>query len=144
MKLEDQKLLMKDLCARLPYGVKFKHKDWDVPLELTRIYKSVKHGTFIINERIFEDDLNDFKPYLRSMSSMTKEERKDFIECAGYEVEESQNGRHYDYYLKDFCGTEDAPCANADAIDWLNENMFDYRGLIEKGLALAAPKGMYK
>ena len=80
------------------------------------------------------------KPYLRPMSSMTEEERKDFIECAGYEVEESENGRHYDYYLKDFCGTEDAPCVNADAIDWLNVNHFDYRGLIEKSLAIEVTK----
>lgn len=51
-------------------------------------------------------------------------------------MEESENGRHYDYYLKDFCGTEDAPWANAEAIDWLNAHHFDYRGLIEKGLAI--------
>ena len=31
-----------------------------------------------------------------------------------------------------------------NAIDWLNAHHFDYRGLIEKGLALEAPKGMYK
>jgi hypothetical protein len=28
-------------------------------------------------------------------------------------------------------------------IDWLNAHHFDYRGLIEKGLAIEAPEGMY-
>ena len=44
--------------------------------------------------------LKDLKPYLRPMSSMTDEERKEFIRVSGYEVEESVNGRHYEYYLK--------------------------------------------
>jgi hypothetical protein len=82
-------------------------------------------------------------PYLRPMSSMTEEEKKEFIEYAGYETEESVNGRHYEYYLKDFCGTPDNPSVNADGVDWLNKNMFDHRGLIPKGLALEAKDGMY-
>ena len=35
-------------------------------------------------------------------------------------------------------------CDNYKSIDWLNEHYFDYRGLIGKGLALEAPKGMYE
>jgi hypothetical protein len=31
-----------------------------------------------------------------------------------------------------------------ETFDWLNAHHFDYRGLIEKGLALEAPEGMYK
>ena len=85
----------------------------------------------------------DFKPYLRPMSSMTEEEKKEYIEYAGYEIEESVNGRHYEYYLKDFCGTPDNPSVNADGVDWLNKKMFDYRGLIPKGIALKAKEGMY-
>lgn len=53
-----------------------------------------------------------------------------------HEIEESVNGRHYEYYLKDFCGTPDNPSVNADGVDWLNRKMFDYRGLIPKGLAI--------
>lgn len=74
------------------------------------------------------------------MSSMTEEEKSEFINCAGYEVEESVNGRHYEYYLKDFVGTQEEPIANVDDIDWLNSHHFDYRGLIEKGLAIEVTK----
>ena len=75
------------------------------------------------------DDVEDlikgrtFKPYLRPMSSMTEEERKIYMEI----------GSH-------LCGEIVAKTM----IDWLNKNYFDYRGLIEKGLALEAPEGMYK
>ena len=61
-------------------------------------------------------------PYLRPMSSMTEEER-----------------RTYDNLACDFDGI-----SMAASIDWLNENMFDYRGLIPMGLALEAPEDMYK
>lgn len=134
MTQEDKQLLLKDLCARLPYRTKI---------------HIIGEGGEEIDADLTTSTIDYFmswtvQPYLRPMSSMTEEERKNFIKCAGYEVEESENGRHYDYYLKDFCGTEDAPCANADAIDWLNEHHFDYRGLINKGLALEAPEGMYE
>jgi hypothetical protein len=132
MTQEEKQLLLKDLCGRLPYGVKFQGEDSNV------------YTLDAANYFVFQVEDVVFKPYLRPMSSMTEEERKNFIKCAGYEVEESENGRHYDYYLKDFCGTEDAPCANADAIDWLNAHHFDYRNLIKLGLALEAPEGMYK
>ena len=46
--------------------------------------------------------------------------------------------RTYDELACDFDGI-----SMSNSIDWLNENMFDYRGLIEKGLALEAPEGMY-
>lgn len=148
MKPEDKELLIRDLCARLPYGVKFKHKDWDVPLELTRIYKSVKYGTFIINERIFEDDFDTLKPYLRPMSSMTEEERKQLSEYIF-----SEKGRRYFTIQSNgilysgidnlcFIGLGDDTIDRL--IDWLNAHHFDYRNLIERGLALEAPKDMYK
>ena len=60
-------------------------------------------------------------------------------------IEESINGRHYEYYLKDACvGTLDSPTCNYDAIDWLNAHHFDYRGLIGMGLAVEASEGMYQ
>ena len=61
------------------------------------------------------------KPYLRPMSSMTKEELKEFQK------------------LRDIIPLDWLPFAH----DWLLAHHFDYRGLIEKGLALEAPKGMY-
>ena len=139
MEKENKELLLKDLCARLPYGVICNTPEGDG--HLCSIIQTIFGTEYGINIKATERDyFNDkevcIKPYLRPMSSMTEEEKKEYIEYAGYEIEESVNGRHYEYYLKDFVGTQEEPIANVDAIDWLNAHHFDYRGLIEKGLAI--------
>ena len=68
------------------------------------------------------------RPYLRPMSSMTKEEIKDFFTVRRFEYD--ADDKLISKYGND--------------TDWLNAHHFDYRGLIEKGLALEAPEGMYK
>lgn len=148
MTQEEKDLVIKDLCARLPYGVIIQVNDglrgiYDrrlVQVFLDRVSCSVNVCN-PLKECICIDSV---KPYLRPLSSMTEEEREEYIGYAGYEIEESVNGRHYEYYLKDFCGTPDNPSVNADSVDWLNREMFDYRELIPKGLALEAPEGMYE
>lgn len=135
MNAEDKDLLLKDLCGRLPYGVKIKEEYGDY-IDVNIHNANIEH---LIDRVVSGLD----KLVLRPMYSMTEEEKKEFIEYAGYEIEESLNGRHYEYYLKDFCGTPNNPSGNADSVDWLNKNMFDYRGLIPKGLADEAPDGMY-
>ena len=151
MKEKEYDLLMKDLCGRLPYGVKANVSGWDeekqeevnIPLRVYSIdtdgYLRFENNDYGVNYYGIEY----CALFLRPLSSMTEEEKKEYIEYAGYEIEESVNGRHYENYLKDFCGTPDNPSVNADSVDWLNKNMFDYRGLIPKGLALEAPEGMY-
>ena len=122
MKQEEKDLLLRDLCARLPYNVQGVtsdgvvspqivkgEADWDFITSLN--YRIVKHG---------------WKPYLRPMSSMTEEEEKE----------------EFQEYI--FDSNEIGEIVTLEASDWLNKNMFDYRGLIEKGLALEAPEGMYK
>lgn len=136
MEPEDKELLFKDLSARLPYHVwcKVWLKDGTTeegPLDLEHNYGNVLQDAFFYHE------IKEIKPYLRPMSSMTEEEKKEYIEYAGYEIEESVNGRHYEYYLKDFCGTPDEPSVNTNGVDWLNKKMFDFRGLIPKDLALS-------
>lgn len=69
--------------------------------------------------------VDQVKLYLRPMSSMTEEEKKSYYKTLVYTPE----GR---------------PCMFEKSFDWLDANHFDYRGLIEKGLALEAPEGMYK
>lgn len=69
--------------------------------------------------------IEDFKPYLRPMSSMTKEEMKEY----------------YDGYYTDAINLFTIP--NPQKTDWLNAHYFDYRGLIPMGLALEAPEGIY-
>ena len=105
MKQEDKELLLKDLCARLPYRVKV---------------KSSRRRSLVT---LSLDVMTDFhlgcsvKPYLRPLSSMTEEEWDDY-----HKVGEMPH----------------------NIIDWFNKRHFDYRHLIEKGLALEAPDGMYK
>ena len=125
MTQEEKKLLLKDICARLPYSLMYRY---------TRNAKYAENCNF----DDFDSDLHSImdyilgeaeyiKPYLRPMSSMTEEERKEY-----------------------FLTWEEEPLERRVRIpsistnDWLNEHHFDYRGLIEKGLALEAPKDMYK
>jgi len=69
------------------------------------------------------------KPYLRPMSSMTEEESREYNSFSLGE----------DWVSNPYMGV---PAFHV--LDWLNSRHFDYRGLIEKGLALEAPNGMYK
>lgn len=119
MTQEDKELLIKDLCARLLYGVK------------GIITYDESNTTFIVegldNDVLHLSDAEecnavDFKPYLRPMSSMTEEERKEYK------------------HLVAFSGS---PNGAANFVDWLNSHRFDYRGLIGRGLALEAPDSIY-
>jgi hypothetical protein len=74
------------------------------------------------------------KPYLRSMSSMTEDEKKEYRKTQITKWIKSVDCTNGGYYVhRDTLKT----------FDWLNKHHFDYRGLIEKGLALEAPEGMY-
>ena len=133
MTQEEKDLLLKDLCARLPYGVKIYIPGYTGPQILCGIdADKLLFGTKYtgVCEHIFgrKDELH-FKPYLRPLSSMTEDEQRMLDSmCNGVEMVSRLSG------LKMF----------DKAFEWLNKNHFDYRGLIEKGLALEAPKDMYK
>ena len=126
MTSEDKELLIKDLCARLPYNVicqvefrengKYNSKVMLLSGIFTdEAYFTTKGGSIYSNE---------YKPYLFPMSSMTEEQ-----------WEEYQKIRMIDWVHGDINGT----FINAGLIvDWLNTHHFDYRGLIEKGLAIDA------
>lgn len=118
MTQEHKQLLLKDLCARLPYGVKINIKsDYTREMEDTELTPYHLDGLgfgYIAEHR-------SLRPYLRPMSSMTEGERDEYYKTYGW-----------DY------GVQGTP------FDWLNAHHFDYRGLIEKGLALEALKDMYK
>ena len=150
-----QELLLKDLCARLPYGVKgrvyaettngeydingdmiFFDSPFDVILDDINTSTEELHVVAIGNEDtvdFIEDEqtcgdpytIDEFKPYLRPMPSMTEKERDEWMEIT-----------HAQEWL--IIGNLDK------ATDWLNAHHFDYRGLIPMGLALEAPEGMYK
>ena len=138
MKQEDKQLLLVDLCARLPYGVMIQ-----IP-ELFYPQRKVTEKLVTINDLwCFNDNgtyIENVRPYLRPMSSMTEEERKEI----GILIKEN---RPNPYGIINNNGVDNllfsVSVTSRLLIDWLNKNMFDYRGLIEKGLALEAPEGMY-
>ena len=112
MTKEDRKLLLKDLCARVPYGVYLHNKNGLV----YRLW-GITDTTHINDSYLIE--VEEIKPYLRPMSSMTEEEKI-----------------FYEYHKEGHCFAEFA----ATLVDWLNAHHFDYRELIEKGLAIEVTK----
>lgn len=117
---EDVKLLIVDICARLPYDVVLYHPAGNFDYNL----HSLPFGVESI-----EQDITKFgsRPYLRPMSSMNEEEEIEYD--ATFATIEIDGHKDSTMTYKSF--------------DFLNVHHFDYRGLIEKGLALEAPEGMY-
>ena len=109
MTKEDKDLLLKDLCARLPYGVKVKITSKESKNRIVHLTEdNICHLT--------DDWWSEYKPYLFPLSSMTEEQKKE-----------------YNYITERWM--YDSSYSISDSIDWLNANNFDYRGLIPKGLA---------
>lgn len=138
MEKEDKELLIKDLCGRFPYKVMCEISDGK-----TTITEVLKIGGL---SGILNDTLR-VKPYLRSISKMTEEEWEDwkskFKMPLGAGVS-SKSFKVYNYVVSSFGYTVDISLNEiADMIAWLNSHYFDFRGLIEKGLALEAPETMY-
>lgn len=131
MTQKDKELLLKDICARLPYDVKINENT---------------QGDFTVigltTERVFttcevEGCHNDFpieciKSYLFPLSSMTEEQKKYITDRWGINDEfDFEINPDWGEYFVELGGI-------VDFIDWLNKNHFDYRCLIEKGLAIDA------
>ena len=137
---EEKELLLKDLCSRLPYGVKVQAEKYfgygDIGVKLEKFTSTA--DSYIVDNF---DDYETVKPYLRPMSSMTIDERLELSKLTNDEF------KFYLYTNKPFimcCSGKDYNYLNGLTIlDWLNAHHFDYRGLIEKGLALEAHEGMY-
>ena len=136
----DKELLLKDLCARLPYGVKvnviYSNENASSFRQRVCVEGDNELNTDIIG--LYQCNEIEIKPYLFPLSSMTEEQWRELFETAGYEVREEDCGRHTEMYYYDMVGHDNTLYPNCDDIDWLNKNHFDYRGLIEKGLALDA------
>ena len=119
MKEEDKQLLLKDLCARLPYGVMVEVSNEKYFGEIKEPYiTELRYCLYLL-----DDDSVCIKPYLRRLSTMTDEEREYMEELSEFKCTPDKATRKIDFYL---------------------ERHLDFRGLIEKGLALEAPEGMYE
>ena len=125
MTREDKQLLLQDLCARLPYGVQVCYKI-HLEDELIDVTLSGLLLDYFNNKTVVE-----IKPYLRPMSSMSEEERNEYFNVKMQECERVALSETY------------RPEAISVVFDWLNAHHFDYRGLIDLGLALSAPEEMY-
>lgn len=108
MEEKDKQLLLKDLSARLPYDVIVNDGN-----EIDTLKAYMLDDLMFIDEAII-------RPYLRPMSSMTEEEKEEYLN-----LDPLTNG----WFV---------------VADWCNFHHFDYRGLIKKGLAIEASEGMYK
>ena len=129
MTQEEKQLLLKDLCARIPYDtlVQLNPGAYGKPekcllcgVDGEKIYLNVDSDPFRINS---------IKPYLRPMSSMTEEEDKE------WQIYKNNIAESCDERLEEKI---------SELHDWFNCHHFDFHHLIEKGLALEAPDGMYK
>lgn len=135
MTKEDKELpsKVKDICTRLSYGVKGKVETTDgngKEIKDDGVLNGVfidEYGTVYICIEGMEYELDDVRPYLRPMESMTDEEAEE-----------------YNYLVDELSEYGCRPEQSADKmVDWLDKKMFDHRGLIPEGLALPAPEGMY-
>lgn len=125
--MTNKDLLFKDLCARLPYGVKIEITWWDMG-EGTCINTTLEldHIDQLLNNN---DDDTEIKPYLFPLSSMTEEQKN------AAPFESSLLNAFINGYISLF---EDEELTIDDLnrlYDWLDKNHFDYRGLIPMGLA---------
>jgi len=159
MTQEDKQLLLNALCGYLLYGlkstvVKFDDNDGseyytdceilgirrNQLVEFIRLQDSKEIG------RSEWYDISWFKPYLRPMSSMTEEEQKvfsdiesEFLETLVKKVQQIKDDNERRHLLQKAVAKR-----TSEMVQFYNKSHFDYNGLIEKGLALEAPEGMYK
>jgi len=127
MTKDDHELLLKDLCARLPYYTELwspvpDNNNWAV---LTPV---------VIGNLMNADlSLPQVKPYLRPLSSMTEEEKKELLSLIDSETKEV-----IEQLKSGACGVMEGKYHfnSLKELDWLNAKQFDFRGLIPKNLAI--------
>jgi hypothetical protein len=125
MTQNEKDLLLKDLCARLPYGVKFVVDNGQNNIRtLTGIDEAIPYEDWqmcAFARGISAIPVEDIKPYLFPLSSMTGKQK-----------------REYARLLTHTSSFEMIQITGESTYDWLNKNMFDWRGLIPMGLAIDA------
>lgn len=153
MNMNEQKILLQDLCCRLPYGVKIKIRSNDI-----RTVKSVNiangvvsfletdtispFGLHIENPLTFKQQV---KPYLRPLSAITEEEKNELKEN-GIKLDVCSDSKYIAYQWHGSVWEQD-PLENEDInflYHWFYKHFFDINGLIPEGLAIKAPIDMYK
>ena len=138
-------LLLRDLCARLSYGVKVQYYDYEserVEIDVVEGCENMgtKHPYFYVGQ--YSLTLDKLKPVLYPLSSMTHEQFEGLkVLCNMYDNYNDYNPHEYwgiQVCRKHIHGNKTCFANNYKVIYWLNEHHFDYNGLIEKGLAIDA------
>lgn len=133
MTQEEKSLVLRDICGRLPHGI--------------TIYRVTDNSTHCIQYSDITENIDQFshflecsgieniKPYLRPMSSMTEDEMKTYRT-----LQDTACSYHYEFgdIVDDYQYFD-----NYDSLDYLNSIHVDYRGMIPMGLALESTEGMY-
>lgn len=137
---EDKQLLLKDLCARQMYNAKCQVFNDVNPYRLSGILHNKPHSQLYFEELDWKEydgfvNVEYCKPYLFPLSSMTEEQRNEFLN-----IQSEERKILFDALVKYRYEKEDKiPIIPSQKhIDWLNKNKFDYRGLIPMGLAIDA------
>lgn len=138
MTQEEKDLLLMDLCSRSRYPIKckvitptFNLDDGDCPAEFDDEISFIEpdiYNVYLYHEGT-DVDIEEIKPYLRPFSDLTEKEIQT-IDDMTYDAGKSGRKKSLEMYVK--------------AIDFLIQNHIDIHGLIPKGLALEAPRKMYK
>lgn len=153
MTQEEKNLLLKDLCGRLPYVTYVRivepgclDKSESVTEGCVGGYSNTRMCQDYSMDDIFEfiESGGTVKPYLRPMSNMTMEEFQGLRRICPHAIFNQTNNPEW---IVGISGSDYGRTSRVDEIsrfmDWLNARHFDFRGLIEMGLALEAPEGMY-
>ena len=132
----DKELLLKDLCARLPYGLKVKCEKYSFPV-------TILYGSNIDEVKFKEtggiENICTIKPYLFPFSSMTKGQKEELNKK--FNVQFLGNTIYSIHYHSEGCWDTDLELGLQDwlwFINWCYKNHFDVNNLIEKGLAIDA------
>ena len=134
MKQEDKDLLLKDLCARLPYGVKSIRESWNYKLDsVIEVLEDIDKDGYINNTKVY--NVEDIKPCLFPLSSMTEEQYEEWCDLEAEPLDEiftrNANGdkmptlEHHLLIAKSL----------TDSVNYCYKNHFDIYGLIPMGLA---------
>ena len=134
MTQEDKQLLLKDLCARLPYGLKVKCEKYSFPV-------TILYGGNIDEVKFKEtggiENICTIKLYLFPLSSLTEEQRN-YISKLLIDTQNEfppygeLNAKGCDNLF--VCSVKQANVL----INYCLANHLDINGLIEKGLAIDA------
>lgn len=145
MTIEDKELLIKDLCVRLPYGivVNAQYKDGEGWKTEDRSLKGVYSDGEVYLNCVYTT-IDNIKPYLRSMSSITKEELNELKQFVCPDSIDLFDNKYLVCPTGNNYGAKISYQFMDSILTWLRLHHFDYNGLIKKGLALEAPEGMYK